>query len=323
MKISPPFILVTTALSSFALFMALDRSPAEFKEPDAKGRAEAIGDTSKLGVDLKRVFTDDGSSGAIATPGPADWLSNHREPGQTFAEFMRSRHNRPDKLRNRIYLLPIGAFPEDAGPTLSQLKTYTKAFFQMETRIAPPIPLKELKAKSRTNAGKRQLLTTDILALLRKSLPRDAYCMLAITLTDLYPDPKWNYVFGQASLRDRVGVFSFARHDPAFFGENRPAGWREQMLARSCKVLAHETGHMFGVRHCIYFDCTMNGSNNLRESDQQSIHLCPSCLRKMHSSIRFDPLKRYGALAEFYAKHDLDDEAEWVNSRMKTIRGEE
>ena len=30
-------------------------------------------------------------------------------------------------------------------------------------------------------------------------------------MTDLYLDDRWNFVFGQASLRGRIGVFSFAR----------------------------------------------------------------------------------------------------------------
>ena len=61
-------------------------------------------------------------------------------------------------------------------------------------------------------------------------------------MIDLYPQESWNYVFGQASLRDRVGVFSFARYDPAFFGGERAEGWQTLMLKRSCKVLAHEIG---------------------------------------------------------------------------------
>ncbi len=321
MKLPPPFMLVTAAVVLLALFAVLPRSEADFEIPDAGDRDRAIGDTTKLPPALRKAFTDDGSSGAIAEPGAGDWLANHPEPGQTFAEFMRVRRNRPDETRNRIYLQPIGLFPEGFAPSLNKLRDYTKAFFQMEVRFTPPIPLAELPAKNRLNGRKLQLLTTDILALLRRSLPDDAYCMLAITMTDLYPDEKWNYVFGQASLRHRVGVFSFARHDPAFFDGRRPPGWRNLMLARSCKVLAHETGHMFGIRHCIYFDCTMNGSNNLAESDSQSMHLCPSCLRKLHSSIGFDVVKRYGALGAFYAEHELDKDAEWVTGRISAIRG--
>ena len=39
--------------------------------------------------------------------------------------------------------------------------------------------------------------------------------MLAITAFDLWPGPGWNFVFGQASLTERVGVWSMARNgDP-------------------------------------------------------------------------------------------------------------
>jgi len=96
-------------------------------------------------------------------------------------------------------------------------------------------------------------------------------------MTDLYPEPSWNFVFGQASLRERVGVYSFARYDSAFYGEARDRDYETLLLRRSCKVLAHETGHMFGLAHCIYFNCLMNGSNHLAESDRRPLHLCPVC----------------------------------------------
>ena len=86
-------------------------------------------------------------------------------------------------------------------------------------------------------------------------------------MDDLYPEPSWNFVFGQASLGERVGVYSFARYDPAFYGEKRGEDYEKVLLWRSCKVLVHETAHMFGLRHCIYFKCVLNGSNHLKESD--------------------------------------------------------
>mgnify|MGYP000107882883 CR=1 FL=1 len=46
----------------------------------------------------------------------------------------------------------------------------------------------------------------------------------AVTMTDLYPSEDWNFVFGQASLRNRVGAYSFARYDPAFYGKERGPG---------------------------------------------------------------------------------------------------
>ena len=131
---------------------------------------------------------------------------------------------------------------------------------------------------------KRQLLTSDILEFLRVRLPRDAFCLLGVTLEDLYPDPSWNFVFGQASLTGRTGIYSFVRYDPAFYGEQKT---KEEAAAlrqrRSLKVLAHETAHMFAVTHCVYFSCLMNGSNHLDESDGHPFHLCPVCLRKLQS----------------------------------------
>jgi archaemetzincin len=73
---------------------------------------------------------------------------------------------------------------------------------------------------SRTNpiTSRRQILTRDVLRWLQGRLSKDAFCLLGITMEDLYSDPSWNFVFGEASFRERVGVYSFARYDPAFYG---------------------------------------------------------------------------------------------------------
>ncbi len=151
--------------------------------------------------------------------------------------------------------------------------------------------------------------------MLKRRLPSRAYCLLGITLRDLYPDPKWNFVFGEASFSDRVGVYSFARYDPRFSGEDVLDRAR-LMLRRSCKVLAHETGHMFGISHCIYFRCVMNGSNNLPEEDSQPMRLCPVDLRKLYDSVRFDPVARYAHLRDFCREVKFSDEADWIEKQI-------
>lgn len=50
---------------------------------------------------------------------------------------------------------------------------------------------------------------------------------------------------------------------------------------------------MFGMRHCIWHECLMNGSNNEEEASNKPIVLCPVCLRKLQSNIKFDILERY------------------------------
>ena len=47
-------------------------------------------------------------------------------------------------------------------------------------------------------------------------VPDDAFCLSAITMTDLYPKDSWNFVFGQARLYQRVGIYSLARYMPNF-----------------------------------------------------------------------------------------------------------
>jgi archaemetzincin len=142
-------------------------------------------------------------------------------------------------------------------------------------------------------------------------------------MEDLYPNPSWNFVFGQASLRDRIGVFSFVRYDPAFYGERQGEDYQEILLRRSCKALVHEVGHMFGLKHCIFFSWSMNGSNHLLESDARPLSLCPVCLHKLQSSIGFDVVDRYRKLLLFYQKAGFDREARWVSNRLRRILGDD
>src|SRR5215217_8177226 len=154
-----------------------------------------------------------------------DWLAMHREPGQTFEKFIRSKPNRPGWRRNRIYLQPLGELPSGSGPSLQKLRELTEAFFQMEVVVRPPLDLSAGSIASRKNGPVRQLRTGDLLAFLAKRVPGDAYAMLGLTMEDLYPDESWNFVFGQASTRARVGIYSFVRYDPGFYGEKRPPDW--------------------------------------------------------------------------------------------------
>jgi len=78
---------------------------------------------------------------------------------------------------------------------------------------------------------------------------------------------------------------------------------RQQLLLRSCKVLAHETGHILGLKHCIYHHCLMNGANHLGEFDSAPMFLCPVCLRKLLQATAQQPAQRYKALHAWYFEH--------------------
>lgn len=297
------------------------RAWAAFDRPSEEDRLRAVGDLAAEPETLRRLLTPDGDFFPITLPNPNDWLGVHQERGQTFAMYRQSAAHRPDATRRIIYLQPLGIFSDEATPSLEELRTYAAAFFQMEVKILPPYRPHEEEFSPRLNprGGQRQLLTTDIMKYLQGRLPPDAYCVLGITMIDLYPEASWNFVFGQASLAGRVGVYSFVRYDPAFSGETRKKDFQNLILRRSVKVLAHETAHMFGLTHCIYFDCALNGSNHLEESDAKPQHLCPVCLRKLHHAVGFDAVKRYEALGRFYRKHRWYEESDWVKRQLARL----
>lgn len=309
-----------TILSAFSVMLAMS-----FKPPSASERMKAIGSTKGLPKTLRKALEPGGDFEMIPIPQPGDWLAVHREMGQSFEKFAKSNPNRPDKTRNKIYLQPLGQFPDGQVPLVERLKEYAGAYFALEVQVLPPLALSGDKITTRTNpyTKNRQILTADVLAILRKNLPPDAFCLLAITMEDLYPEPSWNFVFGQAMLRGRVGVYSFARYDPAFYGAKRGSDYEQVLLRRSCKVLVHETAHMFGLHHCIYFKCVVNGSNHLKESDSRPLHLCPVCLRKLQHSIGFDAVGRYRQLLRFYQKIGFDNDAQWIANRLTRILGPE
>jgi len=294
----------------------------QFTPPAAKARLDAIGPRNHLPALLRRALEPGEDFAPIPVPGPDDWLLNHPEEGQSFEAFLRSRPHRPDVNRPKVYLQPLGQFIPSESPSLERLKAFASAFFPLEVNALRVLDIAGSGVTQRQNpySHNRQLLTTDILALLRRQLPRDAYALLGITMDDLYPDPTWNFVFGQASLRERVGVYSFARYHPRF---NREAvnDFHRLLLQRSCKVLAHEMSHMFGIQHCIYFHCLMNGSNHLVESDARPMHLCPVDLRKLQESIGFDVVERYRNLLAFNASVQFLEEAEWLRRRLELITG--
>lgn len=291
-----------------------------FKPPGPEERLRAIGPIQGLPSRLVLAL-DPEDFQPIDPPGSGDWLAVHPEPGQTFEDFLSLVPPRPRPPRDKMYLQPLGSFSGDEGPSLELLREYAAIYYSMDVRLRDPLSLDRSEVRSRQNplSGRRQILTTDVLGILKREAPSDAFCTLAITMEDLYPHPSWNFVFGQASIPDRVGVFSFARYDPTFYGEKRKEGHKSLLLKRACKVLVHETGHMFSLAHCIFFKCVMNGSNHLRESDARPLHFCPVCLRKIHHILGFDILERYERLLNFYLKVGFQEEAQWVQGRLKRV----
>jgi archaemetzincin len=304
-----------------ALLLLASPAWAIFHRPSENDRAIALGNLFEEKPVARALLTPHDDWLPILSPAPGDWLAVHTETGQPFDAYRDQSANRPDVVRRIIYLQPIAAFPSAQVPALEVIRTYAAAYYQMEVSLLPVYDptAEEFSPRQHRRTGQRQILTRDVLAFLRTRLPADAFCLLAITLDDLYPSPSWNYVFGEASLSERVGVYSLARYDAAFWKEARPKNHDELMLQRSAKVLVHETGHMFGLLHCIYYQCVLNGSNSLVETDAGPQHLCPVCLRKLAWNTGLDLKKRYEELAAFYRRQGWQEDHDWVARQLRRI----
>ena len=161
----------------------------------------------------------------------------------------------------------------------------------------------------------------------RRNRRRELLCV-AVTMADIYPDENWNFVYGQARVIDGLGVYSFARLDPLFPASSQgllkiplTEEHRLIILRRCVKILLHELGHLFGLNHCIYYTCLMNGANHEIEMDRQPLYLCPVCLRKLYSTLRFDVREIYEKFANLCEQYSLEEESTWYRKRLDCIRG--
>ncbi|WP_258099924.1 archaemetzincin [Marinoscillum pacificum] len=230
-------------------------------------------------------------------PRPGEWLYTHEEYGQTFTEYVDSNPNKPSDLLSRIYLLPLGDFNVDELVVFEKLDKYLEAFFGIEVVLLPTLKDSVISTENRRIKWKTEQLNSQYILheFLVPSIPNDAIAYMALTNKDLYPSDKWNYVFGQASLKDRVGVSSIFRlkSNADSLSNNR------YLLNRLIRTASHEIGHILSMKHCKKYQCLMNGSNNLHEADTKPTWLCSGCLAKLSWNTNLDLHKRCDSLINF------------------------
>jgi archaemetzincin len=291
-------------------------------EKTQKRPANNVAQQSTSGVDRLHAAIDAVKSlhTPMGEPLPGDWLTTYSEDGQTFAEYLRSNPTLPKGKRRVLYIQPLGAFTDTQRKVIALTAKYMEAFFNLPVKLQSEKPLPVIPENARRIHpawGDRQILTSYLLTeVLRPTLPDDAHALIAFTTSDLFPGEEMNFVFGQASLSERVGVWSLYR----LGAPERSADDYRLFLLRTLKLATHETGHMFSFLHCTKYECNMNGTNHLGETDRHPLDACPECMAKICWATDYNPRARYERLAAFYREQGLTTEQQMFEKRAEAVK---
>jgi len=251
------------------------------------------------------------------TVGEGDWLGSHPENGETFEEYVQSGPTLPTGDRNKIYVQPLGDFTDDEMKVVRLTADYLRAFYNLPVVLREAEHVKDIPSDMQRirYPGVLQIRTSYFFNLLPSMLPDDAAALICFTNYDLYPEDTWNYVFGQASLENRVGVWSLWRLQR----DGMKKTTADKFLDRTLKIATHETGHMFSMRHCKKYECLMSGTNSLDETDRRPLDTCPECTMKIAWAMPYQPADRYKKLAEFWQKQKRTAEERLMRDKMLAV----
>jgi archaemetzincin len=278
---------------------------------------EVIKETQKVPEELaKAIKSVEPFFKPMGNPSPDEWLARFKEDGQTFDQYINSNPTLPTQERKIIYIQPIGKFNPEQQKVIKLTAEYMQSYFGLPVKMLQikkfnePLSLENYRINQFSK--NKQIRTGFVMDnLLRPNLPKDAAALIAFTNEDLYPGKSFNFVFGQASLENRVGVWSLYRfNDEHIFNK---------FLVRTIKIAVHETGHMFSIAHCTKYECVMSGCNHLGETDKHPIDACPECMAKICWFSKIEPKKRYEKLADFCEINGLSIEASEFREKVKAV----
>jgi len=98
----------------------------------------------------------------LPLPRPGDWLAEHAEPGETFAEYLDARPVRRSAKLHTIYLCRVGDFNEAQQHILDLTWDYLALFFDCPVRVNRRLSLDSIPARARRTHpswGDSQVLT--------------------------------------------------------------------------------------------------------------------------------------------------------------------
>jgi archaemetzincin len=250
-----------------------------------------------------------------------EWLAENKELGQTFSRFLSS--TKISTQNAQIVFVPIEIEEQNQikhipNQILIGLVEFLSIFYNIPVKQADTLSIiRKYKKEFRQSYYGEQFNASKLISILKSYRKKDEF-MIGVTMFDIActDEKDNNFVFGLGDSEDKACICSLARYNPPFINESKlQDSW---LLKGAFSLITHELGHVFGLEHCIYYRCLMNGANSLEEDEKIPLYLCPVCLNKLNVLFNFDIKERYGKLLDFFEKYNLDDEVKWHSQYLQS-----
>lgn len=253
-------------------------------------------------------------------PKPTDdeWLKYNRESGQTFKNYARlvkkSKNLQAASSTNSNISIFTFQVDEDflSQYILNGLQEFVEIYFNLQLKFEDKNNL-NFNSKFKTNQENPTIESQRALSVFKTFKQKNDASAVAITTCDLAHGD--SFVFGISDTELQVCVISLYRYIQHLIETNQMS--EVNLMKKTTSVICHEIAHTFGLEHCIYYRCIMNGSNTIEEDDKLPLFLCPICLRKLHFLLNFDIELRYKKLMNYCLKYNFSNEYKWYKRRLE------
>ncbi len=243
-----------------------------------------------------------------------EWRYFWNETEQSPQKYVLSMPSIVTDEKTTLYIKPIGKFNADDLRVLGKIAEYLRINFQTPVKVMnnsndffPPAAVRE-------NAqGDKQLSSVYITdEILKKSMPDDAWGVLAVTTDDIFRAEGIHKLYGDTLRYGRRGVISL------YYLKD---GGRNS-LSLALKGASHEATHILSLPHCVVYRCNMNGRITLEEFAAAPLHYSPDCLCKILFATGGDITRRFSELIEFCSENGLQEELDYYSRAYKIIQSE-
>ncbi len=248
----------------------------------------------------------------LTEPRQGEWRYEQKEPEQTLDAYISITPLDLNNQKKYIYIQALGEFDSLEKKVLSIDATYLSVLFNCEVKMLNPISSNQIP-----NSGLRnnQISTKYIFNAFKNELPSDAIGLIIITNQDLYPGDDWNYVFGEAQIKNKIAIASFYR-----FGNIYSEDLEFNLcIKRLLKTTSHEFLHVLNMAHCQIFECVLNGGNSLQECDKQLMIICPACLEKLDYLLQENPQDYFNRVKPFFDVNGFLEESKFCEKVLTTF----